>query len=205
MNSMPAGLSAIRNKHGMNSMPAGALSAIRNKRRGDASLLLPGPFLVRIVLWFVVFVLFPLSGTSALLSFQLEVLGRINSPTWACQKSECAASLNLAERVLLRLEAAEKRELDPWLRDDLRIAWITVLWSARGVPEWSLHGDQPPFSAAVWQVLHCAPEQVWPRIVARRREQLGALYEQFWGETSSPRKPVQSAKSVAASGNRLSA
>jgi hypothetical protein len=94
------------------------------------------------------------------------------------------------ERVLDYLKKAEAKEIDPWLRDDIRIAWITTHWSQRGVPEWSWHRDQPPYVAATWQVLHCPPDEVWPRIVARRQAMLGAEYADFFpADVSAPKKP----------------
>jgi len=101
-------------------------------------------------------------------------------------------SVKLTDRVLLRLEHAEKKEIDPWLRDDIRIAWLTVLWSARGVPAWSWHRDASPYVAATYQVLHCAPDQVWSRIVAQRRATLGSEYSSWYAEPSSPKKPSAS-------------
>lgn len=89
-------------------------------------------------------------------------------------------SVCLRERVLAYLEVCEKKETDPWRRDDLRIAWLTVLWSQKGVPDWTLRSGETPFTAAVWQVLHCHPEQVWANISARRRDKLGAMYVEFY-------------------------
>lgn len=97
-----------------------------------------------------------------------------------------------SERVLARLEKFEQKETDPWQRDDLRIAWITVLYASRG--------NQQPHVDATYRVLGIHPEKVWPRIVAHRRAALGArLYEEFWGEQSSPKKPVRSVTVGAAS------
>ena len=99
------------------------------------------------------------------------------------------------ERVLEYLESAQKKEIDPWLRDDLRISWITALWAVEGVPEWAWHADRGPHAAATFQVLGCLPDEVWPHIVAARHAKLGSLYATIWGaEVSSPRKPVQSVK-----------
>jgi hypothetical protein len=98
------------------------------------------------------------------------------------------------ERVLEYLESAQKKEIDPWLRDDYRIAWITTSWALEGVPEWAWHADRGPHAAATYQVLGCLPDEVWPRIVAARHAKLGSLYATIWGEQSSPRKPVQSVK-----------
>jgi len=99
------------------------------------------------------------------------------------------------ERVLLYLDGVQKKEIDPWLRDDIRIAWITIKWAGEGVPEWAWHREAGPYAAATFQVLGCLPDEVWPNIVATRRAKFGSLYATFWGaEISSPRKPVQSVK-----------
>src|SRR5437899_11989966 len=84
---------------------------------------LPGPLLIRILLWLLIFAVFPLSVTAATLSFQIEVLG---CTTYAALPPGSTASVELTERVLARLEKAERKESDPWLRDDIRIAWITA-------------------------------------------------------------------------------
>lgn len=153
--------------------------------------------LVRLVLWFVTLAIFPIPLPLLAQSFQVEVLQRI---TLAALPQERALEMSreLTERVLVRLEQAEKKEIDPWYRDDIRIAWITARWSQHGIPVWSLHGDATPHVAATYQVLHCHPEQVWPHIVAERKAKLGPLNETIWGTASSPRKPVQSVKLGAA-------
>jgi hypothetical protein len=147
--------------------------------------------LTRFALWLLALVLFPLPVNLYARSFEVEVLERI---TFAALPQE--RPLEMTERVLTYLESAEKKEIDPWLRDDIRIAWITTQWSQHGVPDWSWHRDSPPYVAATYQVLHCRPEQVWPRIEAQRKAQLGAMYAELWGgaASSSPRKPVQSEK-----------
>jgi hypothetical protein len=91
--------------------------------------------------------------------------------------------LELTGRVLLRLEQSEKTEIDPHFRDDIRIAWITTLFAARGETE--------PHVAATYRVLGMHPEKVWPAIVARRKAMLGTEYENFF-EASGPKKPVRS-------------
>jgi len=161
---------------------------------------------VRLFVWLVTLALFPIPVTVIPLSFEVEVLERINLDAPAAR--ECVEPLclevNLAERVLVRLEEAEKKEIDPWLRDDIRIAWITTRWSQTGVPEWSWHRDSPPYVAATYQVLNCLPDEVWPRIVAKRREKLGPCYDEFFGAELPPKKPARaetfaawSARSVA--------
>jgi len=141
-------------------------------------LLLPGPLPVRLALWLVILVAFPLSGTTALLSLQLEVLGCTTFA--AVLPEEDQAQVGRTESVLQYLSEAEKKETDPWRRDDYRIAWITTLWSQKGVPEWSWHRDSPPYVAATYQVLRCHPDQVWPRIVAQRKLKLGSAYASFF-------------------------
>jgi hypothetical protein len=89
-------------------------------------------------------------------------------------------------RILARLEAAEWREPNAHLRDDYRIAWLTVLYADRGVAR--------PDVVACTSILGIAPEKVAPAIAARRKFILGPLYDEFWGVALPPRKPPQSAK-----------
>ena len=79
--------------------------------------------------------------------------------------------------------------MNPHLRDDYRIAWITVRIAARGEPA--------PFVTATYAVLGLHPDKVWPAVVARRRALLGARYAEWWGEALPPKKPAQSVKSAA--------
>lgn len=97
------------------------------------------------------------------------------------------ASLELAGRVLLRLEEAEKKELDPWMRDDIRIAWITVFHASQG--------HSQPHVVATYRVLGIHPDKVWPAIVARREAMLGAEYGNFF-PASSPKKPCASVREI---------
>jgi hypothetical protein len=117
--------------------------------------------LVRLILWLVVSALFPLSVTGTVLSFKLEVLRVTTFPALPPERH-----LDLAERVLARLEAAEQKESDLWLRDDIRIAWITVLEASRGNPQ--------PHIDATYKVLGIHPDKVWPAICARRAAILGS-------------------------------
>ena len=182
--------------------------------------------LVRLVFWLVTLAVFPIPANMIPRSFQIEVLESIQLADVPAFVTKSASSENLhalpattsvpalppgecervewTERVLAYLEKAEKKESDPWFRDDIRIAWITTKWVQSGVPEWAWHRNSPPYAAATYQVLQCLPDEVWPRIVAKRKEKLGLLYaqvwpEQVWGEASSPRKPVQSVKTAAGS------
>jgi hypothetical protein len=74
-------------------------------------------------------------------------------------------TLELTNRVLVRLETAEAKELDPWMRDDIRIAWITTLYASQGNPQ--------PHVDATYRVLGLHPDKVWPAILARREALLG--------------------------------
>lgn len=153
----------------------------------------------RLAVWLLTLVLFPVPVTVLARSFQVEVLQRITVVAALPQErpyvqEQEQPAQDLAERILLHLEQAEKTEIDPWLRDDIRIAWITVAWSQTGVPDWSWHRDSTPYVAATYQVLQCLPDEVWPRIVRRRHEMLRAEYADFFPEASSPKKPVQSVR-----------
>jgi hypothetical protein len=97
----------------------------------------------------------------------------------ACPLSE------LSGRVLLRLEQAEKAEVNPHYRDEYRIAWITTLYALRSEPQ--------PFVRATYAVLGVHPDQVFSKMQAFRKWVLGAEYEVFFPEVSSPKKPNKSA------------
>lgn len=91
---------------------------------------------------------------------------------------------SLSARVLVRLISAEVREIDPWLRDDLRIARLTVAYAA--------HEDAvlcSPDVLASYIVLGLHPEKVWPAIQARRMA-LGPLEV----SVAPPKKPAQAVK-----------
>lgn len=92
--------------------------------------------------------------------------------------------LDVSKRVVTRLVEAESKEPDAWFRDDYRIARVTVGLARRGNPI--------PHIEACYAVLGCHPEQVWPRIIARREALLARDYNKFFGGVSSPRKPARS-------------
>ena len=92
------------------------------------------------------------------------------------------------ERVLSYLETAESCEPDVWLRDDLRIAWITVLRAARGESE--------PFVSACYTVLRCHSARLSSKLEARRRALLGPLYGEFFDAALPPKKPVVSVRNA---------
>lgn len=97
-----------------------------------------------------------------------------------------SASAALSDRVLARLEEAERKECDPWARDDIRIAWITVSLAALG--------RDNAHVVATYQVLGIHPDKVWDSIVARRKAVLGANYDDFFGAKLPPKKAAEVAR-----------
>ncbi len=100
---------------------------------------------------------------------------------------QSSAPSHLTQRILSRLETAEASEPNAHLRDDYRIAWITVLNASRG--------DLRPALGATITVLGCHPDQVWANIVRQRQYLLGREFEKFYGEGCCP--PKKPARSVA--------
>lgn len=88
------------------------------------------------------------------------------------------------ERILYHLARAEYREPNPWFQDDIRIAWITVLYASYNYPQ--------PFVTATYQVLGIHPDKVAAAIEARTRAVLGPCYELFYPRLP-PKKPSTSA------------
>jgi len=120
--------------------------------------MLSGP-LARFAVWLLVSLIFPLpTWNTTFCSFQLEVLHDITRRALPQER-------RVPERVMLRLEQFEARELNPHLRDDIRIAWITTLYASQGNPQ--SHVD------ATYRVLGLHPDKVWPAILARREALLG--------------------------------
>jgi len=115
----------------------------------------------RLLIWVFVSTIFPLpTWATTFYSFRAEVLRGIS--TEALPQERC---VTLAERVLARLEQSENREPNPWLRDDIRIAWIATLYASQG--------NSQPFIDASYRVLGLHPDKVWPAICARRAALLG--------------------------------
>jgi hypothetical protein len=67
-----------------------------------------------------------------------------------------------SEGILVYLASAEEREPDVWLKDDYRIAWLTVLYCANGRPT--------PWEWAFNQVVGGNPSKVIPQLVERARQ-----------------------------------
>ena len=90
--------------------------------------------------------------------------------------------------ILDYLAWAESAEADVWLRDDIRIAWITVSFAAQGYEQ--------PHVAATYQVLGLHPSKVYAAISERRKSILGP---EFVGHESAmaslpPKKAVSSSQ-----------
>jgi hypothetical protein len=147
---------------------------------------LPGPLAVRVALWLTLLFCFPLPASIASYSFRAEVLGEVGFPAHAEGAAPQENSVEFTDRCLARLVEAEEREPDAWFRDDYRIARVTVGLARKGSPI--------PSIEATYAILGVHPDQVWPRILARRHAILGADYEAFFGGASSPKKPVGSVR-----------
>lgn len=87
-------------------------------------------------------------------------------------------------RVLRRLQEAEAREVDPWFRDDLRIAWLTVFYASQD--------QRQPFVLATYRVLGVHPDRLAAALEARRRAQLASFYDLFFPSALPPKKPSTS-------------
>lgn len=75
---------------------------------------------------------------------------------------------SLTDRILARLIQQEAHEVNPHVRDDLRIAWLLVLHCMRGDAV-----ECTPHVLATQEVLGLHPDKVYPSILARRKALLG--------------------------------
>jgi hypothetical protein len=91
----------------------------------------------------------------------------------------------LSERVLARLQQIEAHEAEASYRDDIRIAWLTVLHCQRGDAV-----QCTPHVLATYEVLGCHPEQVYAKTILRRVAMFGATAKiiKFPSPKSSPNK-----------------
>jgi hypothetical protein len=78
------------------------------------------------------------------------------------------------DRILARLTQAEAHELDVWLREDYRQAFITVALTAKNFPN--------PFLEASIRMNGCHPDKVFQHITNNRKAQLGGEYSRFYDE-----------------------
>lgn len=141
---------------------------------------------LRFAVWLLALALFPLPVTVLARSFQVEVLECI-TPLALPQERPLNLNADLTARVAARLVDAEFREPDAWYRDDYRIARVTLGFARKCSPF--------PHVEASYAVLGVHPDQVWPRIMARRQSLLlASSCKDFFGGLSSPRKPARSVK-----------
>jgi hypothetical protein len=167
---------------------------VQPNRPPGAMLHFPGPLLVRFTLWCLCFLVAPLPLALSVLTFQAEVLCATTVGAPHIAESATVDPQELTARILSRLEQSETRETDPWLQGDYRQAWISVSTFSRGkFPTFS-----DAFVAASYLMYGVHPDQVWPRIVARRRAMLGASYGDFFPQdlpgVESPKKPCTSVR-----------
>jgi lambda repressor-like predicted transcriptional regulator len=73
-----------------------------------------------------------------------------------------------AERIIARMMQQEAREPENDFKTDRRIATLTVIHAVRGDAV-----KCTPQVLASYEVIGCHPDQVWPRILARRAAMLG--------------------------------
>ena len=95
------------------------------------------------------------------------------------------------QNILAYLSRAEWKEPDVWLKDDYRIAWLTVLHCAEGISQ--------PWEYAFWRYLGRHPDKLIPELVARAERHAAMETGQSHlspntHAASSPKKPVMSVK-----------
>lgn len=92
--------------------------------------------------------------------------------------------------ILAYLERAESIEVQPWQRDDLRVAWKTVLYAAQGHPD--------PWGYAFWSYYG----KTWEKALAewakrdRSTEAILAKIEAEYQALPAPKKPAQSERRI---------
>ena len=97
------------------------------------------------------------------------------------------------ESLLAYLAQREEIESDSWMKDDLRIAWLTCLYASRGY--------EKPHVAATCQILGLHPDKVFRSIEERRKALLGPLYSEFAAASpTTPQGPIATAAGGSASG-----
>lgn len=100
------------------------------------------------------------------------------------------ARLSQSERVLQYLARAESGEYDPWAKDDIRVAWCTFLYAARGYETpwefafWSYYGKHPSKAIPIW----LARDAERDRMLGPGLDDDSLIYP--------PKKPVQSVRSI---------
>ena len=92
------------------------------------------------------------------------------------------ARARLSEHVLEYLASAELSERDPWIADDLRVAWLAVLYAGRDYPD--------PWGRAFWWYYgktHAKALLIWQERERKTAEILGHALSAI-----PPKKPSQS-------------
>jgi len=88
-------------------------------------------------------------------------LARVPGVVTRCGRKHPLSLMDVAQRVVYRLTQAEAKEPDAWLRDDLRIARLTVFFAGNGKPD--------PWRFAFWWYLGQVPEKLIPQFQERER------------------------------------
>src|SRR5262245_59650826 len=97
-----------------------------------------------------------------------------------CSDSHQDTAPALSDRVLDRLWKAGNSEADVYLAADIRQAFIVVSLASRGAPQ--------PFVTSSYTMYRIAPDLVWPKIIARRKAQLGEEFSD-WYDAAGNLKP----------------
>jgi hypothetical protein len=145
---------------------------------------------LRLALWVFTLAIFPIPPSVLGRSFEVEVLesklfGQVDCGALSLESSRFMPAFEapaLHDRVGTRLLDARDQEPEPWFNDDYQIAFLTVRYAqGEGVKFCT------PHVLATVEVLGCHPDQVWPRIVARRKAKLGRFYSAWYDEWDNRR------------------
>ncbi|HEY1800042.1 MAG TPA: hypothetical protein VGG46_03825 [Terriglobales bacterium] len=82
-------------------------------------------------------------------------------------------------RVIAYLRSASEEQENKIYWDDYCIAWMTVAKAA--------HGESHPHFWATYEHLGTAPEQIWPMIMAKRRNNLGPQFASWFDQAGNLR------------------
>jgi hypothetical protein len=99
----------------------------------------------------------------------------------------------LASRIVEYLRSAAECEENRNFWDDYCISWMTVAKAA--------HGEAQPHFWATYEHLGTAPAQIWPMIMAKRKNTLGRDFASWYDQAGNvkpdvPKKPVESVERV---------
>ena len=97
-----------------------------------------------------------------------------------CSRPHLDAAPALSDRILDRLDEAERAEPDIHLRTDYRQAWVCVRLASRG--------EAQPFVESSYRIYGMHPDKVWPHILATRKAKLGEEFRN-WHDAAGNRKP----------------